>query len=31
ASFENMSGRVYYPFDRSVHVKPLQFNPKLPV
>ncbi len=31
ASFENMSGRVYYPFDRNVHVKPLQFNPKLPI
>ncbi|HGU9017528.1 TPA: phage terminase large subunit, partial [Escherichia coli] len=28
ASFENMSGRVYYPFDRNVHVKPLQFNPR---
>lgn len=26
-----MSGRVYYPFDRNVHVKPLQFNPKLPI
>lgn len=31
ASFENMSGRVYYPFDRNVHVKPLQFNPRLPI
>ena len=26
-----MSGRVYYPFDRNVHVKPLQFNPRLPI
>lgn len=31
ASFENMSGRVYYPFDRNIHVKPLMFNPKLPI
>ena len=31
ASFENMSGRVYYPFDRNVHVRPLQFNPRLPI
>jgi hypothetical protein len=31
ASFETMSGRVYYTFDRKVHVKPLAFNPNLPI
>lgn len=31
ASFETMSGRVYYPFDRKIHVKPLKFNPLLPI
>lgn len=31
ASFETMSGRVYYPFDRKVHVQKLEFNPKLPI
>ena len=31
ASFESMSGRVYYPFDRNIHVKPLEFNPELPI
>lgn len=31
ASFETMSGRVYYPFDRRIHVKPLTFNPALPI
>lgn len=31
ASFETMSGRVYYPFDRKVHVKPLEFNAALPI
>lgn len=31
ASFETMSGRVYYPFDRKVHVKPLAFDPTLPL
>lgn len=31
ASFETMSGRVYYPFDRNEHVKPLKFNPSLPI
>lgn len=31
ASFETMSGRVYYPFDRKVHVKPLAFSPTLPI
>jgi hypothetical protein len=31
ASFETMSGRVYYPFDRNVHIGDLPFNPKLPI
>lgn len=31
ASFESMSGRVYYPFDRKIHVKSLAFNPDLPI
>ena len=31
ASFETMGGRVYYPFDRALHVKDLHFNPQLPV
>lgn len=31
ASFETMSGRVYYPFDRNVHVGEYPFNPKLPI
>lgn len=31
ASFETMSGRVYHCFDRHRHVKPLEFNPKLPI
>lgn len=31
ASFESMSGRVYHAFDRNVHVKPLAFNPELPI
>jgi hypothetical protein len=31
ASFETMSGRVYYPFDRHTHVKQLEFNPRLPI
>lgn len=30
-SFETMSGRVYYPFDRNVHVGDYAFNPKLPI
>ena len=29
ASFETMSGRVYYAFDRNVHVGKYPFNPKL--
>lgn len=31
ASFESMGGRVYYPFDRQVHVADLPFNPDLPI
>lgn len=32
ASFETMSGRVYYPFDRKIHAaKALPFNPQLPI
>lgn len=31
ASFENMSGRVYYPFDRRVHTGDYPFNPDLPI
>lgn len=31
ASFETMSGRVYYPFDRKVHVGEYPFNPSLPI
>lgn len=31
ASFETMSGRVYYPFDRNEHVGQYPFNPKLPI
>lgn len=31
ASFESMSGRVYYPFDRKVHVKRCVFNQNLPI
>lgn len=31
ASFETMSGRVYYPFDRKTHVGKYEFNPKLPI
>lgn len=31
ASFETMSGRVYYPFDREVHVGTYKFNPHLPI
>lgn len=30
-SFETMSGRVYYPFDRNVHVQDCPFNPRLPI
>lgn len=31
ASFETMSGRVYYTFDRKQHVKSCPFNPNLPI
>lgn len=32
ASFETMSGRVYYPFDRREHVtEKAEFNPNLPI
>lgn len=31
ASFESMSGRVYYAFDRKQHVANVEFNPKLPI
>ncbi|MGN8188669.1 terminase large subunit domain-containing protein [Burkholderia cepacia] len=31
ASFETMSGRVYYPFDRKTHVGDYPFNPSLPI
>lgn len=31
ASFESMSGRVYYAFNRKDHIADVQFNPKLPI
>lgn len=31
ASFETMSGRVYHPFDRKIHVRECKFNPNLPI
>lgn len=31
ASFETMSGRVYYQFDRNIHVGDYPFNPHLPI
>lgn len=31
ASFETMSGRVYFPFDRTEHVGRYPYNPQLPV
>lgn len=31
ASFESMSGRVYYAFDRHTHVGLYPFNPRLPI
>lgn len=31
ASFETMSGRVYYPFDRKTHVRSCPFNERLPL
>lgn len=30
-SFEDMAGKVYYPFDRALHVGEYKFNPKLPI
>ncbi len=30
-SFETMSGRVYYPFDRGIHVGKYEFNEALPI
>ena len=30
-SFESVSGRVYYTFDRNVHVGQFPFNPNLPI
>lgn len=31
ASFETMSGRVYYAFDRTAHLGDYPFNPRLPI
>lgn len=31
ASFETMSGRVYYAFDRNIHLGDYKFNPALPI
>ena len=31
ASFESMSGRVYYAFDRKTHIADVEFNPRLPI
>jgi hypothetical protein len=31
ASFQTMSGRVYYAFDRTIHVGKYEFNSKLPI
>lgn len=31
ASFESMSGRVYYAFDRKNNVADVEFNPRLPI
>jgi len=31
ASFETMAGRVYYSFERKLHVGKYSFNPKLPI
>lgn len=31
ASFVTMSGRVYYAFDRTIHVGDYPFNPRLPI
>ena len=31
ASFETMSGRVYHPFDRKIHVRSCAFDPEKPI
>lgn len=31
ASFESMSGRVYHPFDRKLHVRECKFDPERPI
>lgn len=31
ASFEVMQGRVYYPFDRKLHIGKTNFNPRIPI
>jgi Terminase large subunit, T4likevirus-type, N-terminal len=31
ASFENWSGAVYYAFSRESNVRPVQYNPKIPI
>ena len=31
ATFKSMSGRVYYAFDRNIHLGHYAFNPKLPI
>lgn len=31
ASFTNMAGKVYYPFERGIHVRSCPFNPDLPI
>lgn len=31
ASFETMAGRVYYAFDRKIHIGKYEFNPALPI
>jgi len=31
ASFETMSGRVYHPFDRKIHLKATKFDPERPI
>jgi len=31
ASFEQMAGKVYYPFDKNIHVRRSPFNPDFPI
>lgn len=31
ASFTTMTGKVYYPFDKRIHVRSCPFNPNLPI